>query len=127
MSGKVRAVAVWAATALAAVLFLLVGVLMLQDPRGDFAKQFQGWGLPDWLRYVVGAAAAAGAVLLFVPRVGWLGAALLAAVTAGYIWAQATHGQMEQTFGLVILLLALLCLAYLRWPRRAPPPAVKNP
>jgi hypothetical protein len=125
MSGKVRAVAVWAATALVAAWFFFVGVVLLIAPQ-EFEKHLREWGYPEWLRYVVAAASMAGAVLLFVPRLGWLGAAILAAVVAGYIYTQATHSQTEQTFGLVVLLLALLCLTYLRWPRRAPPP-VKNP
>jgi hypothetical protein len=122
MSGKVRAVAVWAATGLVAAGAVLVGVLVLLDPRGDFARKFPDW---PWLRHVVGVSAVAGAVLLFVPRLGWLGATLLAVLVAGDLFAHATHNETDQLPVLGVLLAALLCLAYLRRPRRAPSPPVK--
>src|SRR5262245_35788679 len=50
-----------------------------------YAQQFVDWGYPSWFRFVVGAGEIVGAVLLFVPRRRFLGAALLGVILVGAV------------------------------------------
>jgi putative oxidoreductase len=72
-------------------------------------REFDHFGYPAWFRLVVGAVEVLGGILLFVPRMAWLGVVLLASVMLG---ALGTHLRYREiSFALVpITLLALLAL-----------------
>ena len=70
-------IGVWVLTLILVASFLGAGgtkLAGLQKHVDDFAR----WGYPDWLRIVVGLIEVSAAILLLVPRVATIGAALLA-------------------------------------------------
>jgi uncharacterized membrane protein YphA (DoxX/SURF4 family) len=75
---------------------------------------FEAIGIGQWFRYLTGALEVVGALLLFVPRISGVGAALLAAVMGGAIM---TH--IFIVGGSFAMPLALLVAAsFVAWVRR---------
>jgi putative oxidoreductase len=102
-----RTFATWALSALLAFAFLSSGVMKLMGhPMEEHA--FQSFGYPLWFMYVIGLLEIAGAILVLVPRVAYVGAGLLACVMVGAVFSHLTHGQAAMTpVPLVLLLIAL--------------------
>jgi uncharacterized membrane protein YphA (DoxX/SURF4 family) len=70
-----------------ALLFLALGASKF--PRhGLWVKLFDQIGLGQWFRYFTGILQAGGALLLLVPRVAWIGAAILSCTMLGAILTQ---------------------------------------
>lgn len=87
--GKARDRALWALQALVAASFLYIGGAKLTSqpaPVELFAKLGHG----QWPRYVTGAMEMAGAVLLLIPRLAWVGATLLVFAMVGATTAHLT-------------------------------------
>ena len=50
-----------------------------------YSVKFVEWGYPSWFRFVVGIGELAGAVMLLIPRLRFLGCLLLAVILEGAI------------------------------------------
>src|SRR4051812_1564569 len=72
----------WLPRIAAALCFLSIGWDKF-SPDGMWVRLFETIGIGQWFRYATGALQIAGAILLLVPRVGWIGGALLAGTMAG--------------------------------------------
>ncbi|MEK6985531.1 MAG: DoxX family protein [Candidatus Thermoplasmatota archaeon] len=117
-SAKTRSIVQWG-------LAILLGLFFLMAASGKFRNmtqsgisyddQFILWGYPPWARFVVGTAEAVGAILVFLPRTRFYGAALITALMAGAIPTHLRVGEtMEAAFPAVFLVLA----ATLAWMTR---------
>ena len=106
---------------LLALMFLAAGVpKLLGGP--DVAAGFATYGYPGWFPLVVGVIEVAGAALLLVPRLAWLGAVAVGVIMAGATYTHAVLGQGEggrAVFTLLLLAVAAF-VAYVRWPRPQP-------
>ena len=86
-TGKPLTVALWIVQVLLALMFFMAGGHKVTgDPQ--MVGLFDAVGIGQWFRYVTGILEIVGGVLLLVPRVQAVGAALLSAVMVG---AVATH------------------------------------
>jgi uncharacterized membrane protein YphA (DoxX/SURF4 family) len=70
-----------------ALLFLAVGVTKFQS-HGLWVRIFEQIGFGQWFRVFTGGLQVGGALLLLVPRVAWIGAAILACTMAGAVFTQ---------------------------------------
>jgi hypothetical protein len=83
-SSRARNMALWALQILTAAAFLMAGFGALSgQPR--MVETFDKIGIGQWLRYVVGGIEVASAVLLLIPRLAPVGAALLVCTMAGAV------------------------------------------
>jgi len=86
-TGKPLTVALWIVQVLLALMFFMAGGHKVTgDPQ--MVGLFDAIGIGQWFRYVTGILEIGGGVLLLVPRVQAVGAALLSTVMVG---AVATH------------------------------------
>jgi uncharacterized membrane protein YphA (DoxX/SURF4 family) len=74
------------------VAFVMSGLTKLagQDPN---PANFETWGYPSWMMYVVGAGEATFALMLFLPKTRFYGAALLILNMAGAAVTHITAGE----------------------------------
>ncbi|GJL56627.1 MAG: hypothetical protein NPIRA02_37590 [Nitrospirales bacterium] len=102
------------------IIFLFAGGSKLWDPTAH-AEEFAHWGYPLWFVYVTGTIEVLGGIGLFVPAGRLYGVLLLSLTMIG---ASVTHlraGEMGAFPVPVVLLLALLTLAWtMRYPKRTP-------
>lgn len=86
-SFKAKNVALWALQLLTAAVFLVAGFGRLSgEPRT--VEMFDQVGVGQWFRYVTGGIEVASAILLLIPRLTPVGAALLVCTMAGAVLAQ---------------------------------------
>jgi uncharacterized membrane protein YphA (DoxX/SURF4 family) len=83
-SSKVKTIALWSLQILVAAAFLMAGFAKLSG-HPMRVQTFQKIGVSQWFRYVTGSIEAVSAILLLVPRVVLLGAALLAGTMCGAV------------------------------------------
>lgn len=117
MSERSKTIALWVLSGLLAALYLMAGGSKLAGAERH-VQGFAHWGLPDWMRLVVGALEVTAAVLLLVPRVAFFGACALVAVMTGATYTHLFRATGEGGMaGLTLVLLSLAAVvAYLRRP-----------
>jgi hypothetical protein len=117
---------IWTVSMLLALLFAVVGVLLLLKPQA--ADQVPGVDKATGLLLVraIAAVICLGAVLLLVPRLAWIGALLLGIILIGVIGAYATSGALLPTVIPILILISLGTLGYARRPGAVPAAAVKK-
>jgi hypothetical protein len=93
--------------------FVCLGVTKLLP---GVAEEFARFGIPPWVRLLIGAAEVAGGVLFCLPRTGASGAGVLGAVLAAVVGAYAALRPDELPFPLVPLAL-LAVLGLVTWGR----------
>ena len=104
---------VWAFQILAAAQFFLTGL----DKLGDapvMVQLFGAVGFGQWLRYVTGIIEIVSAVLLLMPRLAAIGAALLAMTMIGALIAHAT----VLPFSPIKAIILLVMVSTVFWVRR---------
>ena len=69
----------WVVTTAFGVLMLVAGGSKFMQPE-MWVSNFEGWGYPGVLAYVIGALEVVGAVALFVPRLATYAGALIAVI-----------------------------------------------
>ena len=113
--------AIWGGSVLLAILFLLLGGLKLLGPQFgvDVGEQFRQSGYPDWVCPALGVVEVVAALVLLVPLVAWVGAAVLLVITAGYVWTSWQLGQPMQMLLPGLLFFTCGVLTYLRFPKRS--------
>ncbi|MFW5417211.1 DoxX family protein [Nocardiopsis sp. CNT-189] len=114
-AGRATALTVlaWVLQVLCFAAFMMVGSGKLAG-WPDHVQVFEQIGAGQWLRYAVGAAEVAGALLLLVPRVAGLAAAGLAVIVVG---AVLTHLFILVDSGWAmpaVLTVLLLAIAWIR-------------
>jgi len=93
-------------------------------PAARWQGFFVNWGYPAWFALVVGAAEVGGAILVFVPRFAFYGAAFLAGIMVAAAITLELHrsvppGWTPRTN--LVYVTVLIVLAALRWRDRAWP------
>lgn len=81
---KVKNIALWVLQVLAAAAFLMAGFAKLSG-QPMMVETFDKIGIGQWFRYVTGGIEVASAILLLIPRLTPLGAALLICVMCGAV------------------------------------------
>jgi hypothetical protein len=127
-ASRARNVALWALQILTAAAFLMAGFAKLSG-QPMMVETFDKIGVGQWFRYVTGGIEVASAVLLLIPRLTPVGAALLVCTMVG---AVLTH--LLLIGGSPVPALVLSCLAAIilwgrlgtlkAWLGRLPAPAV---
>lgn len=108
-----RSIATWTVSILLALAFLAAAAAKLTG-QAMMVSEFTLFGLPGWFLYVTGVIEVIGAVLILIPRLAGLGAALLACVMLGALAAHLTHGQAPMIAGPVVLLVLAVTVGTLR-------------
>ncbi|GJL67189.1 MAG: hypothetical protein NPIRA05_21600 [Nitrospirales bacterium] len=93
------------------LIFLLAGGSKLWDPAAH-AEEFAHWGYPLWFVYVTGIIEVLGGVGLFIPHGRLFGVLLLSVTMVGASITHLRAGEMGAFPIPVVLLLALLTLAW---------------
>jgi putative oxidoreductase len=104
-SSRAKNVALWALQILTAAAFLMAGFAKLSG-QPMMVETFDKVGIGQWFRYVTGGIEVASAILLLIPRLTPVGAALLFCTMAG---AVLTH--LVLIGGSPVPALVLACLA----------------
>lgn len=116
-SNFMRNLATWILTIIVAATFFYASYLKL-TAAPMLVATFASFGYPPWFMYVTGALESVGAILLFVPRVAFVGAGLLVCITIGALYSHLTHGQAQMIGPPAVLLVLSLVLGTLRnWGR----------
>jgi len=88
----------WVPRIVLALLFMALGASKFASD-GLWVRLFEQIGFGQWFRVFTGAVQVGGALLLLVPRVAWIGAAILSCTMVGAI--------LTQVFILHVVLLAI--------------------
>jgi putative oxidoreductase len=104
---------VWAFQILAAAQFFLTGLDKLGDAP-PMVQLFAAVGYGQWLRYFTGTVEIVGAVLLLMPRVAYIGGALLVMTMIGALIAHFTVLSFSPVKAIVLLVMVSTVL----WVRR---------
>ena len=106
--GGADVVVVWIISALLAAVFATTGISKLigSDPIGLQAAAMRGF--PEWIRVVVGLVEVAGAVMLLVPAVAGIAAAMLALLMIPATITQWISGEPGVAVPIVLFVLLLL-------------------
>jgi putative oxidoreductase len=86
-SSKARNVALWALQIVTAAVFLVAGFARLSG-QPMAVEMFDKVGIGQWFRYVTGGIEITSAILLLIPSLTAVGAALLLCTMAGAVLAQ---------------------------------------
>lgn len=104
---------------LVALAFFGAGLAKLTS-QAMMVQEFNSFGLPIWFMFVTGALEIASAILILIPRLAYIGAALLVCTMACALFEHLTHGQGALTLAPFILLVLTATVGTLRgWGRRA--------
>jgi putative oxidoreductase len=104
---------VWAFQILAAAQFFLTGLDKLGDAP-PMVQLFAAVGFGQWLRYFTGTVEIVSAVLLMMPHVAHIGAALLVVTMIGALIAHSTVLPFSPVKAIILLLMVSTVL----WVRR---------
>jgi putative oxidoreductase len=112
-AGRPLTIALWVVQIGLALMFLMAGGNKLGG-NPMMVGLFDAIGIGQWFRYVTGVLEVTGAVLLLVPRISGIGAALLVPVMLGAITTHLVvlHNSPAMPLGL------LVGLAFVAWGRR---------
>jgi len=86
-SSFIDTVGLWVPRIAVALLFFALGASKFGS-HGLWVRLFEQIGFGQWFRVFTGAVQTGGALLLLVPRVAWMGAAILTCTMFGAILAQ---------------------------------------
>jgi putative oxidoreductase len=112
-----RAVVVWVLSILTALLMVAAGLPKILG-QGGWGPRFAGWGYPAGFVVVIGVVEVVGALMLCIPRVAALGAAILAVVMLGAAGTHIVHGETNRIAMPLVLSAVFVAIAWLRRPQR---------
>lgn len=110
---KGKKIALWIVSGLLAALFLFAGGSKLAD-RAKAGQMFVEVGYAAWFATFIGICEVLGAIGLLIPRLAALAAAGLSIIMVGAFVTLATHHQLANGVGPLILLALLLFVGYTR-------------
>jgi uncharacterized membrane protein YphA (DoxX/SURF4 family) len=115
-----RSVVVWILSILTALLLLAAGLPKILG-QGGWAARFDRWGYPAGFVVVIGVVEVVGALMLLIPRVATVGAAILSVVMLGAAGTHLVHGETPRIAVALVLFAAFVAIAWLRRPARGRP------
>ena len=107
----VKEIVLWLVTLSVALVCLRSGIMKMPGvPGAEFwSRDFARWGYPDWFRVIVGVLELSSFLLLLIPRVAGIGAAIFAVVMLGAIATHAIHNEsVRLPFNFVLLVLCVV-------------------
>ena len=110
---KGKKIALWIVSGLLTALFLFAGLsklLMPAQARAMFAQV----GYAAWFATFIGVCETLGAIGLLIPRLAALAAAGLCVIMMGAFVTLAVHHQLVQGITPIVVLIALIGVAYAR-------------
>ena len=114
-------VLLWIIAAVIAYDFLVQGWRKF-DPNGWWAPAFKKWGYPTWFMVSIGVLEVAGGLLLLIPKVRHLGAAILIVIMLGALVTRSIHGVSFEEILFFINTIAILMLMVGIGYKPLPPP-----
>jgi len=108
-----RSVAVWAATALLAIVAIGAGLMLFSDVQLLTGRNSL-WFYPGAFRWTAGAVALFGGIALMFPRISKMGALVLLPVAFGAVYTPLARGRAA---AVVLPLCFLLLLLFVLWDR----------
>ena len=118
----VKEAALWIVSLFLVSIFIRQGMAKFSETSG-WATAFRLWGYPAWFRMLIGTMEVSAAILLLLPRVAAIGAALIIVVMLGGMGTHIARGHPAQiTSELLPLILASVILYARRraWRRAIP-------
>ena len=112
----VREVVLWVFSLFLAWVFLRQGWSKFSDTSG-WARAFRAWHYPDWFRILIGVIEVGAGVLLLVPRVAAIGAAMIVVVMLGAMGTHLWFGQARYITSEILPLTLASIVAFLRYRR----------
>jgi hypothetical protein len=106
---KAKNISLWALQILTATAFLLAGFAKLSG-QPMMVETFEKVGIGQWLRFVTGGIEVASAILLLIPRLTPVGAALLVCTMTGAVLTHLVLIGGSPTAALVLLCFAAIIL-----------------
>jgi putative oxidoreductase len=106
--------ALWVLKIMLAAVFVLVGIQKLLG-RTAWVDLFVMAGYPEWFRTVVGVIETVCGIALLIPAVASYAAITLAVVMFGATFTQLVSGGGWAALASLVLLVALVAVARLRW------------
>jgi putative oxidoreductase len=116
-SALARVVVVWILSILTAVLLVAAGLPKILG-QGGWTARFDRWGYPARFVVVIGVVEVVAALMLLIPRVAALGAAILAVVMLGAAGTHLVHGETPRIAVTLVLFAVFVAIAWLRRPTR---------
>lgn len=110
---KSKKIALWVVTCLLTALFLFAGGSKLVE-REKTAEMFVQVGYAAWFATFIGVCEVLGAIGLLIPRLAGLAATGLSIIMVGAFVTLATHHQLANALGPLIILALLLFVGYTR-------------
>lgn len=105
-----KELALWLVSLFLVSIFIRQGAAKFSETSG-WATAFRLWGYPVWFRMLIGIMEISAAILLLLPRVAPVGAALIIAVMLGGMGTHIARGHPAQiTSELLPLILACVVL-----------------
>ena len=108
---RVRLVLAWCLGLYLANIYIRMGWIKF-DPEGFWTAAFVRWGLPPWLRVVVGGVEVLGGAMLVVPWAATAGGLALAFVMAGAWLTRYFDGRYVDVAWITAYIAGLLWIAY---------------
>ena len=108
-------VLLWMGTAILFILFLAGGIQKLTQETSAL-RDFAYWHYPLWFMFVVGAVELVSALLVLIPPVAFMGAALIAIDMIGGVATTLRFGEDDRAILSLALLAISLAVALARWP-----------
>jgi putative oxidoreductase len=111
---KGKKIALWIVSILLAAIFASAGLAKLLIIPDKVKPIFVQYGYAPWFATVIGICEVLGAIGLLVPRVAAFAAAGLSIIMIGAFFTQATHHELLQAMGPLVVLALLITVGYAR-------------
>lgn len=89
MNANTKKIVIYVLSGLLSILFLLSGVMKFFS--AEAVQQFEGFGYPGWLTYLIGGIEIVAVILLWVPGTRKAGASLIILLMLGAIYSHFSH------------------------------------
>lgn len=106
----------WIGTACLFILFLAGGIQKLTQETSAL-RDFARWQYPVWFMLVIGAVELSGACLILIPRLAFVGAALITLDMVGGVITTLRVAEDERALLSAFLLAVAVLICIARWPQ----------
>jgi putative oxidoreductase len=110
-----KTVGLWVITVLCSLMFLFAGAVKFVD-AAKASEQFAQLGYPDWFRILIAVLEIAGAIVLLIPRLAWVGSGVLGVIMVGAVVSLVHVGAYTEAPVPAVVFVVLLVITYVRWP-----------
>jgi uncharacterized membrane protein len=115
MNSKMKNITGWVLAVILGLAFLMAGSFKLSG-QAEMVQNFEKWGLPVTVMYLIGVAEVLGGIGLFIVKMRFLAVLGLMALMIGAIGTHLLNG--EQFVSPLVLLILLGVLGWIRKPTK---------